>query len=229
MHKSLLIGVCGVVLAQGQVQTAKLVGQVRDERLKPIAGARVDISLRPARGVKAKPFQAAMLTRADGTFQVSVSAGTYSVCASIPKGDLLDSCLWSDPVLPSVRTGETVRLSPITLRRGYPVTVRIEDPANVLSVAKGPIDTRRVVVGVSLPNGMFLPAPRQTKTQTLQVHRVFVPRDTLVPLYMHAKGLNVDNEKGLALDTDKPQRVDVKINGEHSQREFVFKVKSAKP
>ena len=223
MRNLLLIGVCGVVLAHGQVQAGKILGQVRDERLKPIAGARVDISLKPASGSRVKPFLAAMLTHADGTFQVSVTAGTYSVCASIPNGELLDSCLWNDPVLPSVRQGETVRLIPITLRRGYPVTVRIEDPGKVLADSKAPLDRRRVLVGVNLPNGMFLPAPRQDKNQTLLVHRVFVPRDSLVPLFVHAKGLSLDDEKGFAIDTDKPQRVNVKIAGEHSKRDFVFK------
>jgi hypothetical protein len=219
------------LFVDGQTRNARISGQVRDERLRPVAGARIDVSLVPDPGAKVKPFLAATLTRSDGMFQIDVPAGTISVCAALPNSDLLDTCVWDAPLRPVVGAGKTVQLKPIMLRRGYLVAVRIEDAGAVIanSLPKGPLAKRQVLVGVALPNGGYLPAPLSLKSPTRRVHQLLVPRDTPVSLSVFAKGLNVADAKGLAIASDKAHKIDLKVGSDHSQREFVYSIQGARP
>lgn len=232
MRGILLMSIClgSSLLAYGQARNGRILGQVRDERLRPIAGARIDVSLVPtAAGAKIKPYLTAALTRRDGTFQIDVPPGMFSVCAALPKSDLLDSCLWDVPLRPNVQAGGTVHLEPVMLRQAYPLTIRIEDSGAVLASSKGTIGKRQILVGVSLPNGGYLPAPLRTKTQNLRIHQVLIPRDTPVSLSVFAKGVRLNNEAGAALDTNKTLRVEVNLAGERSKRQFVYTVAGLSP
>jgi hypothetical protein len=225
-----LILLCSL-LAQGQTRNARIAGQVLDERLRPISGARIDVSLVPDAGARVKPFQAATLSRMDGTFQIDVPAGTINVCAALPKSGLLDTCVWDRPLRPVASAGKTVLLKSMLLRRGYPVAVRIEDAGAVIanSLPKGPLTKRQVLVGVALPNGGYLPAPLVSKSPTRRVHQLLVPRDTPISLSVFAKGLNVVDAKGAAVTADKTNRIVVKVGSDHSPREFVYTIQGAKP
>jgi hypothetical protein len=214
--------------ANSQTRTARIAGQIRDERLRPIFGARIDVSLVPAPGEKVKPFLAAALSRADGTFQIDVPPGTFSVCAALSSHDLLDTCAWEVPLRPVLIAGQTLRLKPIMLKRGYPVTVRIDDAGAVLANSKGPAAAHQVLVGVALPNGGYLPST-VSKTPTGRVHQVFVPRDKAVSLFLFPKGVDVVDGVGTALIKEKAVHIKVKLSGDRSQRNFVYTVQGGKP
>lgn len=66
----------GVILSNPLLgQDSPLLGQVRDERLRPIHGAQVSISVNPTPGSREKPFYQSTLTGADGIYRFRVPQG----------------------------------------------------------------------------------------------------------------------------------------------------------
>ena len=75
-------------------QDSPLLGQVRDERLRPIHGAQVSISVNPTPGSRDKPFYQSALTGPDGIYRFRAPQGNYRLCAQLPNSNLLDNCTW---------------------------------------------------------------------------------------------------------------------------------------
>ncbi len=227
----LLASVAGATLVCAQDRNSQIVGQVRDERQRPVNGARVDAYLLPESGAKVKPFRASALTAPNGTFKLSVPSGVFRVCVQLRRTELLDPCTWSAvPPRASVPANRTVQLPPIVLKRGYPLSVRLEDAQGLLLVQdKGKRAAGQVIVGVSAPNGMFLPMPVRGRSATARDHQLFVPRDTALRVSMHSRGFTLADESGAAVDAAKGHQFSAKLAGERSRRRFVFRVTGLRP
>lgn len=226
----LILSVLTPILIWAQARGGEIVGQVLDERQRPVVGARVAVHVLPSRGAKVEPFQASTLTAADGTFGFSVPQGDFRVCTQLPGSELLDRCLWSEkPPLAAVKTGQRTAMRPIVMRRGQAVSVSLEDPRALLREAKStrpPVGNRgdEVLVGVTALNGMFLPMPVHKRDRTSREHRIFVPRDTPLRISVHSPGLNLADSEGKAIDSSRGHVFNARIANDRSKRRFVFRV-----
>ena len=120
-----LMAVLTLILANPLAgQDSPLLGQVRDERLRPIHGAQVSISVNPTPGSRERPFYQSTLTGPDGIYQFRAPSGSFRLCAQLPNSNLLDNCTWESAAA-AVRTDgkQQTLAAPITLKRGIPVEV----------------------------------------------------------------------------------------------------------
>ena len=206
-------------------QDSNLSGHVRDERHRPVQGALVTLSLSPPPGARVKPFLSTAKTARDGTFAASVPQGTYRLCAQLPDSQLLDSCTWAaGPGTISTGGARTLALPPITLKRGYPLEVAVEDGGKVLTelASRGP--AKPLLIGVRGGNGMFRPLTLRSKRGETQEFSLLVPRDTALELSVSSRDVTLADDKGAALDASKGAKTGVKISGARTQRRFTFRV-----
>ena len=216
----------GATVALLNSQTsARITGQVRDQRLRPINGARVHAYIVPDGSRSVVPFQTSTLSSSDGGFQLAVPAGTFRICAELRKSELLDTCTWEAPVKVTTVSSQTLQIPPIMLRRGYPLTVRFEDPQSLLPApAVGKAQPNQVVVGITAPNGMFLPMPIRSRGPAAREHRLMVGRDKSMVVSIHAHGLGLSDDKGSALDAGKGHQFTTKIAGDKAPSTFTFRI-----
>ena len=213
-------------VAWGQAAaTGTLAGQVLDERLKPVHGARVDVSLVPSGPGPFHPFQAAKLTASDGTFSVAAPAGNYRVCPQLPKSSLLNPCVWSR-VAPgaAVKAGAVTQMRYIVMIRGYPLTVQLMDTASALFQESAKHSANLVLVGITAPNGMFQPMPVRQQNNALREHVAVVPRDTNLTVTVRNQGFNVTDSAGVAVTASQPYNFTAKIAGQKHPTAFTFYV-----
>ena len=200
-------------------------GQILDQKQRPLHGARIDISAVPGPVTGFRPFQASKLTAADGTFTFNVAAGSYRVCAQLHNSDLLDPCMWSKkPPAADVKPGQTIRLTPLALMRGYPLTVRLTDAQGLLAQEKAKPSGKAVFVGVTDAIGMPHPLPTRQQNATAREHVVLVPRDTPVSIFLRTQGFQLADDKGKAVAATGAHTFTAKIAGERNPRIFTFVV-----
>lgn len=220
-----LIGLCGGLSGLLSGQTNTLSGHVRDERLRPVHGAVVSVSLSPPPGARAKPFLLTAKTARDGTFAVSVPPGSYRYCAQLPNSELLDSCAWAArPGTIETSGGKAFAAPPITLKRGYALEVAVEDTGKLLSglSANGP--AKPLLIGIRGGNGMFTPLVEQPKRGESHEFRLLVPRDTPLELSLFSREVTLADGKGAAVDAKRGVKIPVNLSGSRTQRRFTFKV-----
>lgn len=93
-----------------------------------------------------------------GIFRASAPAGVFRICAQLPGSDLLDSCVWSrTPAEIVVAPSRTALVPPVVLRRGYAMTVEVEDVQQVLRKEAGKKGGPYLNVALAAPNGMYAP------------------------------------------------------------------------
>lgn len=212
---------CGPL--NGQANT--LSGHVRDERLRPIQGAVVRVSLNLPPAARAKPVLLSTKTGRDGTFTLTAPPGSYRYCAQLPNSELLDSCAWTARADTIEITGGKATAAPaITLKRGYGLEVAVEDGGKVLAglTASGP--AKPLLIGIRGGNGMFTPLAAQPRRGNLYEYRILVPRDTPLELSVYSREVALADGGGAALDVKKGVRIPVNVSGSRTQRRFTFKV-----
>jgi hypothetical protein len=221
-----LAAMCFLAGVAGYAQTGNgtLTGQVLDEKQRPVHGARVEISLVPVGKGAFAPFQAHQFTTATGGFSFSLAAGSYQVCAELPKSDLLNPCVWGKPGQTAVTAGKTTAMAATVLKRGYPLTVQLADPKGALAQFGGKATPNVVVVGVSAPDGMFHPMPVRQNNGALREHVMVVPRDLALAVTVHSNGFDLLDGTGKAIAFGQPYRFTAKIAGEKSPSWFGFTV-----
>lgn len=225
-HSNLILIGLGLALSghlMGQNSTVN--GHVRDERHRPVHGALVSISLSPPPGARVKPFLVSTKTGRDGTFSAAVPRGAYRICAQLPNSQLLDNCTWA-PSANTVQTGglQSIAAPAITLKRGYPIEVAVEDNGKVLSdlASKGP--NKPLMIGIRGSNGMFIPLADRPKRGETHEYRMLVPRDTPLELSLSSREVTLADDKGAAVDPKKGAKVPIKLSGARTQRRFTFRV-----
>jgi hypothetical protein len=217
-----LIAIAGLEFAQ---TTGTIEGQVVDEHLRPIVGATVSISAVPRAGVKFQPHLTSAVSERHGIFRVSAPSGVFRICAQLPGSELLDSCVWSrTPVEVAVTGPRTVLVPPVVLRRGYAVTVEVEDAQQVLRKEAGKKSGPRLNVALAAPNGMYVPLKRNTKATGADEFVAFIPRDTGVGFSLEAQRLKIKDDKDKELDLKRAHKFEARIAGEKSPKRFKFRI-----
>jgi hypothetical protein len=218
----MLLGVVAVNPLAGQ--DSALLGQVRDERLRPIHGAQVSISVNPTPGSREKPFYKSTLTGPDGVYQFRAPPGSFRMCAQLPNSDLLDNCTWESAA--AVRTDGKQRTlaAPITLKRGVPVEVYLEDAGKLLADVESKGRKTPLLIGFRGKHGMFVPMKPHSKTEKGREFRLLVPRDTRLDLSISSRSVSIANDKGVALDVASGKGTNLLISGSRTSRRYVFRV-----
>jgi hypothetical protein len=219
----LLVAVTAMAL-HGQT-TATIAGQVRDQRLRPIYGARVHAYSVPDGSPSTSPFHTSVLSGKDGTFQAATPAGTFRICAELPNSLLLPTCIWEKPLQVKAVANQVTQVSAITLRRGYPLTVQFQDPTALLPApALGRAAQGQVVVGIKAPNGMFVPMPVRLQSASVREHALVVAPDTQVMASICTKGVALADASGNKIDASKGYQFSAKIAGGKTPTKFTFQV-----
>ena len=139
----------------------------------------------------------------DGSFTISnLPAGTYAVCATVQGRRYMDPCAWSAaPTTVQVSAGQAVTGYQLTLNKGEPVQVRLNDPGSALAAVAQPNQTvPHVLLGFFTTRGLFEPLVETGKDATGHNLQGFIPPNTPVPLYVGGKGVQVADSTGKALD-----------------------------
>lgn len=184
-------------------------GTVVDDSGKPVVGARVfvdqaltTILAAPVGSpVIAGPQANSATTDANGQFTAFLKSGNYVACAQIAATGLLDACQWKGSALPfSVKPGHTATNLQIVMDRGAVVTVHLNDPQQLLSQAKGPIDLS-CRVQVVTPKGVHFDAAIVNRTSTGRDHAISVPFGSALSLQLACPHLAMSDGFGNAVSS----------------------------
>jgi hypothetical protein len=134
-----------------QMRGGTILGKVTDTANHPVPSAVITISEEPASlSVPPAMHGASTRTAFDGTFAFgNLEAGTYLLCAQLPRGTLLNPCQWTT-TLPHVTIGSATATTPVTLtmRPGYRLPIRVNDPQGLLNANEGKTPGAHLLIGV---------------------------------------------------------------------------------
>ena len=211
-------------------QDSPLLGQVRDERLRPIHGAQVSISVNPTPGSRDKPFYQSALTGPDGIYRFRAPQGNYRLCAQLPNSNLLDNCTWeANPA--AIRTDGKLQAlaAPITLKRGIPLEVYLEDTGKLLADIESKGRKAPLLIGFRGMHGMFVPMRAHSKSDKGREFRLLVPRDTRLNLSISSRSVSIANDKGAEMDVKNGKGINLLISGSRTSRRYTFRVTGKHP
>jgi len=122
--------ICFLLAVVSSVSAATLVGRVYSEDGPPVDGALVS-----AQSTTVMPSglpQKQTVTDAQGKFTLELADGAYSVCVVTDHKGLLNSCEWDlDHSVVTVQSPLTQ--FKVTLKKGVPLRIRLNDPSGALS------------------------------------------------------------------------------------------------
>ncbi len=211
---------------------AQVTGQVRgtvwDEQRRPLNRATVWLQVRRASdGDRPRPFHRWTRTTPDGQFQFTgVPGGRFAVCAGLPASDLLDSCQWDTQSPPVVVSGSAVVVAPpITLKRGYALRVRVDDPRGDLSVREYRLQGAALRLGLWTPAGLFVPMALRYKEPRGEEYEAVVPYRTPLRLMVQAQRFVLADERRAVIDRRRGARLPLVIQPGREPRMIRFEVK----
>jgi hypothetical protein len=197
-----LIALTAAIRAQGPpavtaVPSASLSGTVRNESNNPVASV-VTIATQGLR-------QSAQ-TAADGSFSFSgLKTGMYFICAvplpTTAGQHFVDSCLWQSsssfhvPLAP----GQAQQGLVVPVQHGYPLQVRVNDPASLLPVPAGVSGQNYLAVHVIGSSGLAEPMPIVSANATGRTHQLIVPYNTPLQVLIHSSTVALTDATGKPL------------------------------
>jgi hypothetical protein len=203
-------------------------GIVQDELRRPLSNATVWLQIRRANEKdRPRPFHQWTKTGSGGQFQFSgVPTGRFILCAQLPGSDLVDSCQWdSQPPSVVVSGAAAVNVPAITLQKGYPLRVRIDDPRGDLSVQELRTQGAGVRLGVWTPTGMFVPLALRYKEPRGEEHEAVLPYRTPLRLLAQGQRFVLADERGNAIDNRQGVRLPLLIQPGKEPKLIRFEVK----
>ncbi len=189
-----------VAQERGQL-TGKLLAQGSG---RPILGARiVGVKQEPAYSTSG-PTVIRAITDSIGSYRFeNVPTGFYRLCV-YEAGDYLDPCQWSRPAEAAVSAG-TVSLD-IRLEQGVWVSVRVEDPQNLVaqhearSVGRFVPPAGFVTVSVAEASGRARPVPLTHRAERLLDYSALVPADAPLRLVVASDVFLLADAAGTPID-----------------------------
>jgi hypothetical protein len=157
--------------------------------------------LSTARVSGANPFDHQFASRRDGTFSLSaIPAATYEICVDAPHLQVLDPCRWGGSTKKAtVTAGGTVTGFDLTVKRGYLLQVRVNDPSQVLPPPVGGLGGSALQMIVQTPEGQIENLRLQGSDAAGRTHYLVIPYES--PLL-----LTVTAGAGFALSDSNGQR-----------------------
>jgi hypothetical protein len=145
-----------------------------------------------------RPTEWTVATKEDGTFYLDrLEFGNYAICAKVAGSDWLGSCEWGGTPLvwPVSSVPPTLRDQPkppartVTLRKGSPVTIEIDDPTSLLGA-------RSEKVAVSVVGDISRWVPFTARVGSKSTFSLVVPVDVPLHLRVSSVSANFVDERG---------------------------------
>lgn len=171
---------------------------------KPIPAAIVTLAQLSNNAKEGKIIQPrSAISNIDGLFLFKdLTPGQYRVCVKLMGSTLLDPCDWDSkqPIYP-LSLNQVLSDVKLAMKQGLMLPIRLEDTANHLSANEGKTPGAHLLLGVPLPNGMFMPASqiKTSKTPGGQDHQVLIPFDTDVRIVVSSKLFQMSDQSGKPL------------------------------
>jgi hypothetical protein len=174
--------------------SASLSGFVLDELNHPVQ-ATVTIATQGLR-------QSA-LSGPDGSFTFSnLKTGMFVACAVPPPTTtgrrFVDSCLWQDrnSVQVPLAPGQALQGVIVPVQDGYPLDIRVNDPAGLLPVPVGNVGANELAIHIISPSGLAHPVPIASKDAKGRDHVLVVPYNTPLQLLIHSSSFVLKDANG---------------------------------
>lgn len=142
-----------------------------------------------------------------GFFFSSLTPGKYRVCVKLASSTLLDPCDWeTKQVLYALNTGQFLGGLKLVMKQGALLPIRLDDPGNTIIANESKANGSHVLIGVSMANGMFMPASQlsDSKTAAGREFQVLIPLDTDVKLVVASKTFQVADPTGKPMRDGQP-------------------------
>lgn len=147
-----------------------------------------------------------VISSRDGLFLFKdLTPGQYRVCVKLMGSTLLDPCDWdTKQLIYTLTTNQVASDVKLVMKQGVILPIRLDDTSNHLSANEGKTPGANVLLGVPLPNGMFMPASPVTTSKTPggQDHQVLIPLDTDVRIVVSSKLFQMSDQSGKPLRAD---------------------------
>ena len=195
MNRSSVGIIVAILLAATQIraQSSAVSGTIVDPKGKSVDSAVVTANLAPvsgAAGPNARNLRA--ITSKSGAFSfANMLPGTYRVCVQAPGTDLLDPCRWRIPVMIKVTAGQNVTGFRIALEQGVPLSIRIDDAAQLLDKNEGKTKGAHLSVGVWPGSKLFQAVPISGKDNKGRDHTVYVPKNEPIKVSVFSKAFRI--------------------------------------
>jgi len=183
---------------------SSLTGLVVDDSGKPIAQARLLISLSPsvthkisAPPVITGPLAATVYSDGAGNFRADgLAPGQYIVCAEASELGFLDPCHWSTSApVAAIAIGRATPGVRVIMAKGSIVKVRVEDLQRLLKSAAVAVDLD-LEIHVVTPRGIHYHAAIQSSTGVGREHTITVPFNTPLTLRVFSAHLTINDQSG---------------------------------
>lgn len=204
-------------MAQDHAATRRISGSIIAEDGMPVKGAvvayakaprnilasgRKDMRMKSRRAPGDVDVHATTTSRADGSFDFQRPLkGQYSICASLPGGDLVSSCQWGASVVVNSFDDRDANATPIVLRKGVQLHVRVEDPSQLLPKPNPLIGASNLIIGVIAADGGFVGAPVTSTDQSGRDFRLVIPKDDSLRLWVFSRHVRIAAENGRVIGT----------------------------
>jgi hypothetical protein len=208
------------LIGSAQQPTAEIQGQLVDDAQLPVANARV----RVVRTAQPALTAAESVTAANGGFSITgLSAGDYQICVEIAGRELLNPCLWQPKPIP-VRLDASQRLTgvQVRLKKPVPLTVRVDDPAQLLSSYERSPAGGPLLIGIWSANGLFHPARVVSQDAQGRNYTLLAPSETSLHLSVNGHKIQLLDENGQPFNSNPP--IALKIDRTATEKYFRFSV-----
>ena len=159
-------------------QIGTITGTITGSDGAPIKGASVGLWLQPPYS-KDKFFKTQQVTTSlsDGAFSFDrLIAGAYRLCVHVPSTAWLNPCEWGPqaPLLTISDVDRSVKV-PVVLKVGALVTIRVDDPSQLLMQHEGRTPGAHLLIGLSNDANAFVPAQVLSRDSGGTNRQVLIP------------------------------------------------------
>ncbi len=193
----IVLAICAVAPSLfAQSAGGSIAGTLVDE-----TGAAVKSALVVASKTGVPPATGNALSNANGAFFIAgLQQGAYSICVQDSSGTYLDPCDWSaSPATVNLQTGQQAKGLRVTLKKGTPVFVKLNDQGKLLDLSTPAKLLPFLFLGVKTPKGLFSPAVLTSKDNSGRTYRATVPPDTALRLTIFSPQVSLTDDKGLPI------------------------------
>jgi hypothetical protein len=171
-------------------------------------------------------------SKSDGSFSIAnLPPGTYEFCAAVNGDVYLDPCNWSAK-LPQVElvSGKNVDGYRLILQKGTTLTVRLNDPHQVLGATPLPGKVApHVIVGIFTDRHLFHPLGVIAKDKQGESRQGSIPLGRNVSVYLRGKDVDLTDATGTSVDLDGATVAIQSALGSAQLLPVVFNVNPKKP
>ncbi len=182
--------------------TGSVSGTLRGDDGSVISGASIILHRVPGQGpwLQEERNDWSVVSDASGSFTFSgVDNGLYRLCAQVSVGAWLDPCDWGLPLTTATLSlSQTATNVTLVMKKGAVVTVRIDDPGQLVSPTGTLTKGGYLLLGVTSDSSFFHTLPLLSTDSTGRNYQLVVPFDTAVK-FVISSSLRFVNASGVAL------------------------------